>query len=285
MITGVYLADGTEVTTSTTTSGLWSGGLQAPIDQDLNGSAQQNQYTWTGSNENGDAVNPLGSSMFSSVDNTQHTNESWVFSTTADPTTFQNGLYGISQVLYVPQTAVPEPSSLLVASTALMAGMAFGWSRSRGAQRRQGPGVRPNATERVKPPIRALILTPILLGLTFSDASADLSVSLSDVALLPGGTGTMEIFVTSTTPILSGASAWSCRSSRWGIPPLCSSSRRLNSTHRSRSRASAEATFSRTRVPPKTSGATGGLRRRPRTRWIRSPEEELANRLPSNVVI
>jgi PEP-CTERM motif len=146
-ITGVYLADGTEVTTSTTSSGLWSGRLLAPIDEDLSGSTTPNHTTWTGTRSNGENCSqPLGA-LYAYDGNTSSTTASWIQTTNVLPQGDYLPLYGISQVLVVPQIAVPEPSTLLLASTGLMAGMAFGWSRSRGAQRRQGPVVRPNATE------------------------------------------------------------------------------------------------------------------------------------------
>jgi hypothetical protein len=52
----VYLANGTLVTTSTTTSGLWSGTLLSPISEDLTGSAPGTNNVWTGTGPNGDAA-------------------------------------------------------------------------------------------------------------------------------------------------------------------------------------------------------------------------------------
>ncbi len=54
-LTPVYLADGTLVTTSTTSTGLWSGSLLNPIDEDLSGGIINQQGTWTGTNTNGSA--------------------------------------------------------------------------------------------------------------------------------------------------------------------------------------------------------------------------------------
>ena len=61
--TPVYLADGTLVTTSTTSTGLWSGSLLNPINEDLSGMGVNTGSTglWTGTNTNGSAsANPLG---------------------------------------------------------------------------------------------------------------------------------------------------------------------------------------------------------------------------------
>ena len=45
--------------------------------------------------------------------------------------------------------------------------------------------------------IQAFAFAIILLGLTATRARADLAISLSNVSLAPGGTGTMDITVTS----------------------------------------------------------------------------------------
>ena len=52
--TAVYLPDGTEVTTSTTSSGLWSGGLLNPINETISG-AISSHLIWTGTSESGNA--------------------------------------------------------------------------------------------------------------------------------------------------------------------------------------------------------------------------------------
>ena len=138
-ITGVFLANGTEVTTSTTHMGLWSGALLAPIDHDLT-SNQIHTITWTGTIPSGTAepTSPLGAAQVE-IGDSAFKNQSWIDLGGAEDPTEGDQMYGISQVLVVPPSAVPEPSSLLLASTALMAGMAFGWSRSGRAQRRQTP--------------------------------------------------------------------------------------------------------------------------------------------------
>ena len=53
--TPVYLVDGTEVTTSTTPSGLWSGTIMNPIDEDISGSIVSSDV-WTGTHSNGDGA-------------------------------------------------------------------------------------------------------------------------------------------------------------------------------------------------------------------------------------
>jgi len=59
--TPVYLVDGTLVTTSTTSTGLWSGSLLDPIDEDITGTLHRNLVTWTGTNTNGSSSShPLG---------------------------------------------------------------------------------------------------------------------------------------------------------------------------------------------------------------------------------
>jgi hypothetical protein len=51
----------------------------------------------------------------------------------------------------------------------------------------------------VKPLIRAFVYTSTLLGLAASQASAGLTIDLGDVNLAPGGTGTMNITISSSS--------------------------------------------------------------------------------------
>jgi PEP-CTERM motif len=135
--TPVYLADGTEVTTSTTTSGLWSGGLMSPIDEDLAGVTQPQSFPWTGTLGGGGTAfiqalgtaNPIAGNNLTSSGNWVQQGEG-----TADNL---STMYGISQVLVVPSVSVPEPSTVLMAGTAIGAGCAFGWSRRRRNPRRE----------------------------------------------------------------------------------------------------------------------------------------------------
>lgn len=162
----VYLADGTKVTTSTTTSGLWSGGLLHAIDEDLTGKQSSLRYVWTGTNPTGstasaqslgstsvsylltDPPTPVPMSSIFGLSGPPHLDLSWVLAGSFDTNNRLNSLYGISADLIVPQTVVPEPSSLWVVGTLTSAGLASGWSRHRRDQRRQRPVGPPDATLR-----------------------------------------------------------------------------------------------------------------------------------------
>ena len=163
----VYLADGTKVTTSTTTSGLWSGGLLHAIDEDLTGKQSSHPYTWTGTNPTGTTASgqslgtttvtswypvgptpiPVPPSANMGIPGPTHLDQSWVYGGQAETTYPHNSLYGISADLIVPKTVVPEPSSLWVVGTLTSAGLASGWSRHRRDQRRQRLVGPPDATE------------------------------------------------------------------------------------------------------------------------------------------
>ena len=120
--TPVYLANGTQVTTSTTASGLWSGALEIPIFTDLNGQLVHGQI-WTGSNADGVAIpgHALGD-IDPIVGSNRDINAGWI-ETDVDSFTSSHSLYGISQVLTVALThqPVPEPSSMVMLGTALLA--------------------------------------------------------------------------------------------------------------------------------------------------------------------
>jgi hypothetical protein len=130
--TPVYLADGTLVTTSTTSRGLWSGSLLNPIDEDLFGMGVNTGSTglWTGTNTNGTAsANPLGDFFGVTIGNSLDADGTWISNGTwpIDNSSGVFHVYGISQVL----TAVPEPSSLALAGTAAIGVSAFVWCRKR----------------------------------------------------------------------------------------------------------------------------------------------------------
>ena len=135
-LTPVYLADGTLVTSSTTTSGLWSTTLQNPINEDLSG-AHISNFVWTGTETDGLASVAfyLGGPGGAVVGNSALADQEWVSEAEGSPPSLQSPLYGISQVLTV-QGTVPEPSTLLMAGMAISAGCAFGCSRGRRDLRR-----------------------------------------------------------------------------------------------------------------------------------------------------
>ncbi len=140
--TPVYLADGTLVTTSTTSSGLWSGSILNPIDEDLSGKGVSSGSTgvWTGTNTNGSAsANHLDDFFGVTIGASTTTDGTWINDGVwpADYTSGVFHMYGISQVLVA---SVPEPSTLIMAVTALFAGSSIAWSRRCSQQRHGGRG-------------------------------------------------------------------------------------------------------------------------------------------------
>ncbi len=136
----VYLAGGTLVTSSDSSSGLWSGSLSNPINQDLKGTVLNDTGVWTGTLTSGTGApaHQLGNSSVE-IGSTGSENSSWV-AAFPFPTGLEDlAIYGISQVLIVP-ISVPEPSTLVMAGTVIGAGCAFGWSRRRRTERRQRNG-------------------------------------------------------------------------------------------------------------------------------------------------
>ncbi len=143
-LTPVYLADGTLVTTSTTTSGMWSDSLLNPISEDLAGvnfPTDGSVLTWTGTEVNGTNLNGfvLGSlvPIYGIIGDTA--GGAWVDAAFSISPASPLQMYGISQVLVVPGAAVPEPSSLLLAGIAAIVGCGLGRSRRRGMLRRRRP--------------------------------------------------------------------------------------------------------------------------------------------------
>jgi hypothetical protein len=135
----VYLSDGTHVSSSTTTAGLWSGAIQNPINLDLAGNPVDPLFfVWTGTNPTGTGFGgPLGSAR-PQTGSTTDTLNAWV-SSGSSPGGDRRHVYGISSVLIVPQSAVPEPSTVSMLGTALSVGGAIGWARRRRDQQRFVP--------------------------------------------------------------------------------------------------------------------------------------------------
>jgi hypothetical protein len=129
----VYLANGIQVTTSTTTSGLWSGTLMHPIDVDVNSSVTSAADVWTGTNPNGTGTSgfTLGSSIgFAEFGSSGLSDNRWV-AFGPDTVGTSHLFYGISQELVAIGPVIPEPASLWMLGIAGGAGVAYGLSRRR----------------------------------------------------------------------------------------------------------------------------------------------------------
>jgi hypothetical protein len=139
----IYLASGVEITTADNSSGLWSGSLLAPINQDLLGHSRSAQV-WTGTASNGSGAfgggNVLGGQYAPVWGSSSARSSNWVNDGVASGS-LNFSLYAISQVLTVSGTAaVPERSTAVVAVFGAVAFLAYGWSRHRRARRRQAAG-------------------------------------------------------------------------------------------------------------------------------------------------
>ena len=143
----VYLVDGTEVTTTTTNTGLWSGRLLHPINEDINGTNIVDKQTWTGTNASGISVpvltDPLGRDEEPATGNSSSPGFEWT-SGGNDESFHSHPMYAISNPLLVePTLAVPEPTSLLLMGTGIVGCVIISvGTRRRRDQRRQGAEVR-----------------------------------------------------------------------------------------------------------------------------------------------
>ena len=126
----VFLADGTLVADTTSLTGLWSGSLLHPLDEDLTGTILQ-KLVLTGTLADGSSGDTLGSTNSANAGFTSSSTSSWINGTEisgASATSF----YGISQDLVVSQASVPEPTSLILMATSI--GAVVVASRHRSAQ-------------------------------------------------------------------------------------------------------------------------------------------------------
>jgi hypothetical protein len=128
--TPVYLADGTLVTTSTTSSGLWSGSILHPINEDLTGALHSGVAVYTGTLANGHHSTAPLNSFSITTGSTSQANQRWV-QVAAFPDLIALRMYGISD----PLTVVPEPSTFVMAGTAAVGALALGWYRGRRSRR------------------------------------------------------------------------------------------------------------------------------------------------------
>ncbi len=144
----VYMANGTEVSTSDNSTGLWSGGdLLAQPTQDLAGNSYTSGVVWTGTSGIGTEYNTavpgqgtvywgLGATNNVTDKGTTYINNvevgslhatvgsyDWIslgFGVGLAPRTNSYQVYGISDVLTVP-AAVPEPSTFLISGLGIVA--------------------------------------------------------------------------------------------------------------------------------------------------------------------
>jgi hypothetical protein len=128
--TPVYLVSGTQVTTSTTPTGLWSGSLMHSIDEDITGSTLQQLFPWTGTSPAGVGAGPLFDlgALLPEIGATTATDATWS-AFFVELLLFPQPVYGISTVL----TVIPKPSSKLLMGTGVGMVVAYGWTRRRRA--------------------------------------------------------------------------------------------------------------------------------------------------------
>jgi hypothetical protein len=119
----VYLVTGTKVADNLTTgtNGLWSNSLIAATNVKINGTTPASPYVWTGSANDGTALNPLGTSLVGLGDSSKKSN--WL-AFTADNRVINYSMIGLSNTLTI--ASVPEPSTyaLCAIATGVMAAVA-----------------------------------------------------------------------------------------------------------------------------------------------------------------
>jgi hypothetical protein len=149
-LSGVYLSNGTEVAAGdgTSSGGIWHGTLLNPIDTDIAGVTQIAEV-WTGTLPAGDGSsgNQLGNSD-TVLGASDMTSAPWVDNGNGVSASLNGTLYGMSEVLTVPQTlSVPEPSSLIVAAFTSTVGIVLAGQRKRKERRRQRPTGQPGVSQ------------------------------------------------------------------------------------------------------------------------------------------
>jgi len=113
----IYNLDGQLVADDATSSGLFAGSIQNPIDYNESGNLVGSNYlVWTGTRPNGTDFDPLGAGGgLSEQGEANDASNIWIglgdqFNTESF------ALYGISGILTVPGSNTPEPSTIVMAS-------------------------------------------------------------------------------------------------------------------------------------------------------------------------
>ncbi len=130
----VYLVDGTKVASSDNSNGLWSGALQHSINEDIGGQTNLAFSVWTGTSSSGTIATPTNShfGIRPTYGSTVSSDANWINAGTSSNTTSYH-VYGISEVLTVPQStaAVPEPSTAMLAGLGGLVALAYSLKRKR----------------------------------------------------------------------------------------------------------------------------------------------------------
>ena len=117
--TPVFLSDGSLIAPTTTAAGLWQAAIVHPINLDLDGNvADPLFFVWTGTNPFGTGFGGQLGSARPQTGSVTDTSGAWVASGSS-PSGDMRHLYGISPVLIVPQSTVPEPSTLTLLGMAI----------------------------------------------------------------------------------------------------------------------------------------------------------------------